>query len=61
MFELFSEVATESVAEKFPEYTVHVHSDIFVRMTGLPVVEPVRNIRRAPCHLLRHVRQERLC
>jgi DNA replicative helicase MCM subunit Mcm2 (Cdc46/Mcm family) len=45
MFELFNEVACKSVDEKFPNYLPHVHSEIFVRMTGLPVVEPVRNIR----------------
>jgi MCM N-terminal domain len=47
MFELFNEVARESVEEKFEKYIEHVHSDIFVRMTGLPVIEPVRNIRCA--------------
>lgn len=51
MFELFSEVAHESVAEKFPQYIKSVHSEIFVRMTGLPVVEPVRNIRCAPAFI----------
>ena len=48
MFELFSEVAKEAVAEKFQAYMQNVHSDIFVRMTGLPVIEPVRNIRCGP-------------
>jgi hypothetical protein len=47
MFELFNEVACLAVDEKFPNYLPHVHSEIFVRMTGLPVVEPVRNIRWA--------------
>jgi DNA replicative helicase MCM subunit Mcm2 (Cdc46/Mcm family) len=45
MFELFSEVAKESVDEKFPAYLKNVHAEVFVRMTGLPVVEPIRNIR----------------
>ena len=47
MFDLFNEVACASIDEKFPNYRDNVHAEIFVRMTGLPVVEAVRNIRCA--------------
>jgi hypothetical protein len=45
MLRLFDDEARESLAEKFPKYLQNVHADIFVRMTGLPVVEHLRDIR----------------
>lgn len=58
MFDLFNDVACASIDEKFPNYRDNVHAEIFVRMTGLPVVEAVRNIRCAPhATLLRHTRE----
>ena len=56
LFDHFSVVATEATEDKFQAYVRNVHQEIFVRMTGLPVVEPLRNIRcaasRKVCHSL---------
>jgi DNA replicative helicase MCM subunit Mcm2 (Cdc46/Mcm family) len=45
MLPIFNESAARVVARYFPKYLDNVHSEIFVRVTGLPVLEHLRDIR----------------
>lgn len=45
MLAIFNESAARVVSRYFPKYLENVHSDIYVRVTGLPVVEHLRDIR----------------
>lgn len=47
MLKIFDEVAEALVDRWYKNYRANVHENIFVRMTGLPVVEHLRDIRYA--------------
>lgn len=48
MLKLFNEAAEALVDRRYKNYRANVHQNIYVRMTGLPVVENLRDIRCAP-------------
>lgn len=55
MLELFDEVALTEVLRLYPSYG-DIHPDVFVRITGLPVEDAIRDIRQAHLDALIRVR-----
>lgn len=51
MLEIFNEVAQDVVLEKFPDYG-RIAPEIFVRITGLPILDSIRDIRQAHLNAL---------
>ena len=45
MLKIFDEIAKEVVLDMFPEYD-RIRTDVFVRITGLPILDSIRDIRQ---------------
>jgi DNA replication licensing factor MCM2 len=44
LLEIFHKAAREVVLDDFPDFS-HIHSEIFVRMAGLPITDQIRDLR----------------